>query len=150
LPGGYVKGFPDQVIRHHIVEVGSGGGSIAWARPPEPLALNQPWTDANLVLAASPRALSRRRVEARHPRRRARRSNALPPRWAIAARWPDRDGGRILTLATVTMAGRHQADNGRARNPIRANTFCSAMAAASLHASALARELSDPTVIFPA
>ena len=89
---GYVKGFPIKSAVIDIVEVGSGGGSIAWidsqnrlhvgpqsaGSTPGPVCYGRGGTeptitDANLVLGRlNPAKFSRRRNAARHGRGEAR------------------------------------------------------------------------------
>ena len=165
-----MKGFPIKSSVINIVEVGSGGGSIAWLDPQNRLHVGpqsagstpgpacygnggtEPTvTDANLVLGpAQPRALPRRRAEARRRRRARRRSSASPARSAT----PGDDGlirmaDGIIALATVIMAGAiKQISVEHGLDPREFVLFCYG-GGGPLHASALARELSIPTVVIP-
>ncbi len=168
--GGYVKGFPIKSSVINIVEVGSGGGSIAWLDPQNRLHVGpqsagstpgpacygnggtEPTvTDANLVLGRlnPDRFLGgelKLDVDAARQRGRAR----SPARSAT----PGRDGlirmaDGIIALATVIMAGAiKQISVEHGLDPREFVLFCYG-GGGPLHASALARELSIPTVVIP-
>lgn len=167
--GGYVKGFPIKSSVIDIVEVGSGGGSIAWldaqnrlhvgpksaGSAPGPACYGQGGreptvTDANLVLGR----LNAKRflggefaldAEAAHA---AVQSVAEPlgyggPNGVIEAA----DG--ILAIATVIMAGAiKKISVERGLDPRDFALFCYG-GGGPLHASALARELAIPTIVIP-
>jgi N-methylhydantoinase A len=167
--GGYVKGFPIKAPVINIVEVGSGGGSIAWLDPqnrmhvgpqsagstPGPACYgnggSEPTvTDANLVLGRlNPGhflggemkldvAAARRAVE-----RIAGPIGYTGPDGAI------RMADGIIALATVIMAGAiKQISVEHGLDPREFVLFCYG-GGGPLHASALARELSIPTVVIP-
>ena len=167
--GGYVKGFPIKSPVIDIVEVGSGGGSIAWldrqkrlhvgpqsaGSTPGPVCYGrggtQPTvTDANLVLG------------------RLNASRFLGGELAL-----DEDGARaslqeiaqalgyegdeglirmadgLIAIATVIMAGAiKQVSVEHGLDPREFVLFCYG-GGGPLHASALARELSIPMVVIP-
>jgi N-methylhydantoinase A len=167
--GGYVKGFPIKSSVINIVEVGSGGGSIAWLDPqnrlhvgpqsagstPGPACYGQGGreptvTDANLVLGrlAADRFLGGEfglDVEA---------ARAAVRRIAEPLGYRGRGGvievaDGILSIATVTMAGAiKQVSVEHGLDPRDFVLFCYG-GGGPLHASALAHELSIPTVIVP-
>jgi N-methylhydantoinase A len=167
---GYVQGFPIKSPVIDIVEVGSGGGSIAWldaqqrlhvgpqsaGSTPGPVCYGRGGTeptvtDANLVLG---------RINAEHflggeltldvPA--ARR--AIEERIAKPLEYRDADGlvrmaDGIIAIATVVMAGairRISVEHGR--DPREFVLFAYG-GGGPLHASALARELAIPTVVIP-
>jgi N-methylhydantoinase A len=167
--GGYVKGFPIKSSVVNIVEVGSGGGSIAWLDPQNRLHVgpqsagstpgpacygsggSEPTvTDANLVLGR----LSAERFLGGELRldvaaaRNAIEHIATP----LGYRGRDRlirmaDG--ILTLATTTMAGAIKQISVEHGVDLREFFLFCYGGGGPLHASALARELSIPTVVIP-
>ena len=149
--GGYVKGFPIKSSVINIVEVGSGGGSIAWLDPQNRLS-GRP---AERRLDARPRLLRQRRHRADRDRRqsgaRPAQSRPLPRRRAEARRRggaqarvaadrraarlfrrrrPDPDGGRHHLARHRHHGGRHQDRSRSSTASIRANSCCSATAAA--------------------
>ena len=167
---GYIKGFPIKSPVIDIVEVGSGGGSIIWldeqkrlhvgpqsaGSTPGPVCYGRGGeaptvTDANLVLGrlnadrflggelaltadAAPRALAEK--------------IATPLGYAGEAGVIEIAEGS-LAIATVTMAGairRVSIEHGL--DPRDFVLFCYG-GGGPLHASALARELSIPSVIIP-
>ncbi len=167
--GGYVQGFPIKSSVINIVEVGSGGGSIAWLDPqnrlhvgpqsagstPGPACYGNGGTaptvtDANLVLGRL------------HPNRFL--GGELPLRVDAASQVIERIAGPlgfggangllqmadgILSLATVIMAGAiKQISIEHGLDPREFVLFCYG-GGGPLHASALARELSIPTVVIP-
>jgi N-methylhydantoinase A len=167
--GGYVKGFPIKSSVINIVEVGSGGGSIAWLDPqgrlhvgpqsagstPGPACYGNGGTeptvtDANLLLG---------RLDPGHflggelkldvdAARTAVGAIAAPLGYTGAeAETAMADG--IIALATVIMAGAiKQISVERGLDP-REFVLFSYGGGGPLHASALARELSIPTVVIP-
>jgi N-methylhydantoinase A len=167
--GGYVKGFPIKAPVINIVEVGSGGGSIAWLDPqnrmhvgpqsagstPGPACYgnggSEPTvTDANLVLG---------RLNPGHFLGGEMRLDVAAAREAVARiagplgyTGPDgviRMADGIIALATVIMAGAiKQISVEHGLDPREFVLFCYG-GGGPLHASALARELSIPTVVIP-
>jgi N-methylhydantoinase A len=167
--GGYVKGFPIKAPVINIVEVGSGGGSIAWLDPqnrmhvgpqsagstPGPACYGNGGTeptvtDANLVLG---------RLNPGHflggemkldvaAAREAVQSIASP----LGYTGPDgviRMADGIIALATVIMAGAIKQISVEHGLDPREFVLFSYGGGGPLHASALARELSIPTVVIP-
>jgi N-methylhydantoinase A len=167
--GGYVKGFPIKSSVINIVEVGSGGGSIAWLDPQNRLSVGpqsagsmpgpacygnggaEPTvTDANLVLGRlnPDRFLGGELKLDVEAARKAVRTIAAPLGYAGADGLVQMADG-IVAIATVIMAGaikRISVEHGR--DP-REFVLFSYGGGGPLHASALARELSIPTVIVP-
>ena len=78
--GGYVKGFPIKSSVINIVEVGSGGGSIAWLDPQNRMHVGP----AKCGLDAGPRLLRQRRHRTDRDRR---QSGARPPQSRAFSRW---------------------------------------------------------------
>jgi N-methylhydantoinase A len=167
--GGYVKGFPIKSSVIDIVEVGSGGGSIAWLDPqsrmhvgpqsagsmPGPACYgnggSEPTvTDANLVLGRlhPDRFLGgelKLQVEAAH----AAIARIAGPLGFAGPDGTVRMADGILSLATVIMAGAiKQISIEHGLDPREFVLFCYG-GGGPLHASALARELSIPTVVIP-
>jgi N-methylhydantoinase A len=167
--GGYVKGFPIKSSVINIVEVGSGGGSIAWLDPQSRLHVGpqsagstpgpacygnggrEPTvTDANLVLG---RLNPGRFLGGELTLDVAAASSAIE-RIAMPMGYRGADGlirmaGGIVTLATVIMAGAiKQVSVEHGVDPREFVLFCYG-GGGPLHASALARELAIPTVIIP-
>jgi N-methylhydantoinase A len=167
--GGYVKGFPIKSSVIDIVEVGSGGGSIAWldvqnrlhvgpksaGSAPGPACYGQGGreptvTDANLVLGRlnAERFLGGEFTLDAKAAHAAVQSVAEPlgyrgPSGVIEAA----DG--ILAIATVIMAGAiKKISVERGLDPRDFVLFCYG-GGGPLHASALARELSIPTIVIP-
>jgi N-methylhydantoinase A len=167
--GGYVKGFPIKSSVINIVEVGSGGGSIAWLDPQNRLHVGpqsagstpgpacygnggaEPTvTDANLVLGRlNPnRFLGGELTLDQDAARRTIETIARP----LGYSGPDgltqmADG--IIALASVIMAGAiKQISVQHGLDPREFVLFCYG-GGGPLHASALARELSIPTVVIP-
>ncbi len=167
---GYVQGFPIKSPVIDIVEVGSGGGSIAWldaqkrlhvgpqsaGSTPGPVCYGRGGTeptitDANLLLG---------RINAAHflggelLLDEAAAENAVRERIAepLGYRGPEsaaRMADGMLAIATVIMAGairRVSVEHGR--DPREFVLFAYG-GGGPLHASALARELSIPTVVIP-
>ncbi len=167
--GGYVKGFPIKSSVINIVEVGSGGGSIAWldaqnrlhvgpqsaGSAPGPACYGhggrEPTvTDANLVLSRlnADRFLGGEFVLDDDAAR------ASVQRIAAPLGYRGRNGvieaaDGILSIATVIMAGAiKQVSVEHGLDPREFVLFCYG-GGGPLHANALARELSIPTVIVP-
>ncbi len=167
--GGYVKGFPIKSSVVNIVEVGSGGGSIAWLDPqnrlhvgpqssgstPGPacygLGGHEPTvTDANLVL----QRLDPKRFLGGEFALDADAARVAVERIAKPLGYAGSDGlvetaDGILSIATVIMAGAiKQVSVEHGLDPRDFVLFCYG-GGGPLHASALAHELSIPTVIVP-
>jgi N-methylhydantoinase A len=167
--GGYVKGFPIKSSVINIVEVGSGGGSIAWLDPqsrlhvgpqsagsmPGPACYGKGGeaptvTDANLVLGR----LNPDRFLGGELKLDARAAHGAIERIAAPLGFHGSGGSTrmadgILSLASVIMAGaikRISIEHGL--DPREFVLFCYG-GGGPLHASALARELSIPTVVIP-
>jgi N-methylhydantoinase A len=167
--GGYVKGFPIKSSVINIVEVGSGGGSIAWLDPQNRLHVGpqsagstpgpacyghggrEPTvTDANLVLGrlSVDRFLGGEFI----PDGEAARSSVQ--RIAEPLGYREHSGlievaDGILSIATVIMAGAiKQVSVERGLDPRDFVLFCYG-GGGPLHANALAHELSIPTIIIP-
>ncbi|HEV3373270.1 MAG TPA: hydantoinase/oxoprolinase family protein [Xanthobacteraceae bacterium] len=167
--GGYVKGFPIKSSVIDLVEVGSGGGSIAWLDPqnrmhvgphsagstPGPACYGNGGTeptvtDANLVLGR----LHPNRFLGGELRLDVEAAGAAIERIAGPLGFQGSDGllrmaDGILALATVIMAGAiKQISIEHGLDPREFVLFCYG-GGGPLHASALARELSIPTVVVP-
>ena len=167
--GGYVKGFPIKSSVIDIVEVGSGGGSIAWLDPqnrmhvgpqsagsmPGPACYGnggrEPTvTDANLLLGR----LNPDRFLGGELTLQVESAQRAIERIAGPLGYGDRNGAvqmadGILSLATVIMAGAiKQISIEHGLDPREFVLFCYG-GGGPLHASALARELSIPTVVIP-
>jgi N-methylhydantoinase A len=167
--GGYTKGFPIKSSVIDIVEVGSGGGSIAWldsqnrlhvgpqsaGSAPGPACYerggSEPTiTDANLLLGRldASRFLGGDFALDVEAARTAVRQIAEP------LGYPGDSGSieiadGILSIATVIMAGAiKQVSVEHGLDPRDFALLCYG-GAGPLHASKLARELSIPTVIIP-
>jgi len=167
--GGYVKGFPIKSSVINIVEVGSGGGSIAWLDPQSRLHVgpqsagstpgpacygnggSEPTvTDANLVLGR----LNPARFLGGELKLDTNAAREAIARIAGLLGYTGDDGlirmaDGIIALATVIMAGAiKQISVEHGLDPREFVLFCYG-GGGPLHASALARELSIPTVIIP-
>jgi N-methylhydantoinase A len=167
--GGYVKGFPIKSSVIDIVEVGSGGGSIAWLDPQSRLHVGpqsagstpgpacygnggtEPTvTDANLVLGR----LHPNRFLGGELRLDVEAAGAAIERIAGPLGFRGSNGllrmaDGILSLATVIMAGAiKQISIAHGLDPREFVLFCYG-GGGPLHAGALARELSIPTVVVP-
>jgi N-methylhydantoinase A len=167
--GGYVKGFPIKSPVINIVEVGSGGGSIAWLDPQNRLHVgpqsagsapgpacyghggrDPTVTDANLVLGRlnADRFLGGEFVLDVEAARAAVRGIAEPLGYKDSTGLIDVADG-ILSIATVIMAGAiKQVSVEHGLDPRDFVLFCYG-GGGPLHACALAHELSIPTVIIP-
>lgn len=168
--GGYVRGLPIKSSVMDVVEVGSGGGSIAWldsqrrlhvgpqsaGSTPGPVCYGRggsepTLTDANLVLG---------RLNPDNFLGGEMKLDASGAERAIEERiaWPLGYGGRdgmirmadgIISIAIVVMAGAiRRVSIERGLDPRDFVLFCYG-GGGPLHASALARELSIPTVVIP-
>ena len=167
--GGYVKGFPIKSSVIDIVEVGSGGGSIAWLDPQNRLHVGpqsagstpgpacygnggtEPTvTDANLVLGR----LNPARFLGGELKLDTAAAEAAIAQIAGPLGYTGHDGSirmaeGILSLATVIMAGAiKQISIEHGLDPREFVLFCYG-GGGPLHASALAHELSIPTVVVP-
>ncbi len=168
--GGYVKGFPIKSPVIDIIEVGSGGGSIAWldgqnrlhvgprsaGSAPGPACYGQGGaeptvTDANLVLGrlAPDRFLGgEMKLDTEAARASILARLATPLGYSGADAVLELADG-IIVIATIVMAGairRQTVEHGR--DP-RDFVLFSYGGGGPLHASALARELAIPVVVVP-
>ena len=168
--GGYVKGFPIKSPVIDIVEVGSGGGSIAWldsqkrlhvgpqsaGSTPGPVCYGRGGTDptvtdANLVLGrAQCRQLPRRRDAAR----RTAAEQAIAKGIAAPLGYGGEDGhdamaDGIISIATVNMAGAIRRISVEHGLDPRDFVLFSYGGGGPLHSCALAHELSIPTIVIP-
>jgi N-methylhydantoinase A len=167
---GYVRGFPIKSPVIDIVEVGSGGGSIAWLDPqqrlhvgprsagstPGPVCYGRGGTeptvtDANVLLGRIGAAafLGGELVLDRDAAARALAARIGEPLGYDGDQGLLHLAEGIIAIATVTMAGairRVSVEHGR--DPREFVLFAYG-GGGPLHASALARELSIPTVIVP-
>jgi N-methylhydantoinase A len=167
--GGYVKGFPIKSSVINIVEVGSGGGSIAWLDPQNRLSVGpqsagstpgpacygnggaEPTvTDANLVLGRlNPDRFLGGELKLDTAAARKAMQKIGEPLGYAGADGLTRMADGIISLATVIMAGAIKTISiEHGRDPREFVLFCYG-GGGPLHASALARELSIPTVIIP-
>jgi N-methylhydantoinase A len=167
--GGYVKGFPIKSSVINIVEVGSGGGSIAWLDPqlrlhvgpqsagstPGPACYGNGGTeptvtDANLVLGR----LNPDRFLGGEIKLDAGAARKAVEPIAESLDYTGRNGvtqmaDGILALATAIMGGAiKQISVEHGLDPREFVLFCYG-GGGPLHGSALARELSIPTVVIP-
>ena len=167
---GYVKGFPIRSPVIDIVEVGSGGGSIAWidgqsrlhvgpqsaGSNPGPACYGQGGeaptvTDANLVLGRlNPERFLGGELRLDTDMARA----AIADKVAAPLGFTGEDGtirmaDGIIAIATVTMAGAIRRVSVEHGLDPRDFVLFSYGGGGPLHAAALARELSIPTVIVP-
>ena len=167
---GYKYGFPMKTPVVDIVEVGAGGGSIAWlddqqrlhvgpqsaGSTPGPVCYRRGGTeptvtDANLILG---RVNAANFLGGELTLDTEAASNALLERVARPLGYGDREGAvriaeGILSIATVSMAGairRVSIEHGR--DP-RDFVLFAYGGGGPLHASALAHELSIPTIVIP-
>jgi N-methylhydantoinase A len=167
---GYVRGFPIKSAVIDIVEVGSGGGSIAWIDPqkrlhvgpqsagstPGPVSYSRGGTeptvtDANLVLG---------RLNADHFLGGEMKLNHNAARRAIEHRIAEPLGyagengviqmaDGIISIATVVMAGAIRKISVEHGLDPRDFVLFSYGGGGPLHACALAHELSIPTIVVP-
>jgi N-methylhydantoinase A len=167
---GYVKGFPIRSPVINIVEVGSGGGSIAWldsqkrlhvgpksaGSTPGPVCYGRGGTeptvtDANLVLGRlnPDRFLGGElKLDTKAAERSIRDVVAKPLGYSDAS-GVERMADGILAIATVIMAGAiRQVSVEHGLDP-RDFVLFSYGGGGPLHASALAHELNIPTVVIP-
>ena len=167
--GGYVQGFPIKSPVIDIVEVGSGGGSVAWLDPlnrlhvgprsagstPGPVCYGRGGveatvTDANLVLGRlnADRFLGGELKLDTEGARRAIAALAEPLGYAGESGMLRMADG-VLSLATIIMAGAiRQVSVEHGLDP-RDFVLFSYGGGGPLHAAALARELSIPVVVIP-
>jgi N-methylhydantoinase A len=167
---GYVRGFPIKSAVIDIVEVGSGGGSLAWIDPqkrlhvgpqssgstPGPVSYGRGGTeptvtDANLVLG---------RLNADHflggemklnnsAARRAIEQHIAEPLGYAGENGMIQMADGIISIATVVMAGAIRKISVEHGLDPRDFVLFSYGGGGPLHASALAHELSIPTIIIP-
>lgn len=167
---GYVKGFPIKSPVIDIVEVGSGGGSIAWldsqnrlhvgprsaGSTPGPVCygrggIEPTVTDANLVLGRlNPKGFLGGEIDLDvEGARRAIADNIAAPLGYSGEDGLVRMADGILSIATVLMAGAiRRVSVERGLDP-RDFVLFSYGGGGPLHGAALARELSIPTVVVP-
>ena len=168
--GGYIQGFPVKAPVIDVIEVGSGGGSIAWldeqkrlhvgprsaGSTPGPVCYGRGGTeltvtDANLLLG---RLAPDRFLGGELPLDMEEAKTALLRDMAPSLGYTDEPGvvelaDGIISIATVVMAGavrRQTIEHGR--DP-RDFVLFSYGGAGPLHAVALAHELSIPSVVVP-
>jgi N-methylhydantoinase A len=167
--GGYVQGFPIKSSVIDIVEVGSGGGSIAWLDPqnrlhvgpqsagstPGPACYGNGGTaptvtDANLLLGRlNPDRFLGGELKLDIAAARSAIAQIAGPLGYGGGDGTVRMADGILSLATVIMAGAiKQISIEHGLDPREFVLFCYG-GGGPLHASALARELSIPTVVVP-
>jgi N-methylhydantoinase A len=167
---GYVRGFPIKSAVIDIVEVGSGGGSIAWidrqkrlhvgpqsaGSTPGPVSYGRGGTeptvtDANLVLG---------RLNADHflggemrlnnnAARRAIEQRIAEPLGYAGENGPIQMADGIISIATVVMAGAIRKISVEHGLDPRDFVLFSYGGGGPLHACALAHELSIPTIVIP-
>ncbi len=167
---GYVQGFPIKWPVIDIVEVGSGGGSIAWlddqnrlhvgpqsaGSTPGPVCYDRGGTeptvtDANLVLGRlNPhRFLGGELSLGVESARRAITAKTAEPLGYRGEEGLIRTADGIVSIATVLMAGAiRQVSVERGLDP-RDFVLFAYGGGGPLHASALARELSIPAIVIP-
>jgi len=167
--GGYVKGFPIKSPVLDIVEVGSGGGSIAWmdsqnrlhvgpksaGSTPGPVCYGRGGgeptvTDANLVLGRiNPEKFLGGELKLDTDGARRAIAKMAEPLGYAGSDGALRVADGILSIATVIMAGAiKQVSVEHGLDPRDFILFAYG-GGGPLHASALARELSIPTVVVP-
>jgi N-methylhydantoinase A len=167
---GYIKGFPIKSAVIDVVEVGSGGGSIAWLDPqkrlhvgpqsagstPGPVAYGRGGTeptvtDANLVLG---------RLNAGNFLGGEMKLDVSAAQGSVTQRIADPLGYRgedgmirmadgIISIATVIMAGAIRKISVEHGLDPRDFILFSYGGGGPLHAGALAHELSIPTIVIP-
>jgi N-methylhydantoinase A len=167
--GGYVKGFPIKSSVINIVEVGSGGGSIAWLDPqhrlhvgpqsagstPGPACYGYGGTeptvsDANLVLGRlNPDRFLGGELKLDSEAARAAVGKIAAPLGYTGGSGLIAMADGIIALATVIMAGAIKQITVEHGLDPREFVLFSYGGGGPLHASALARELSIPTVVIP-
>ena len=167
---GYVKGFPIRSAVIDIVEVGSGGGSIAWidsqkrlhvgpqsaGSTPGPACygrggMEPTVTDANLVLG---RLNAGNFLGGEMPLDNGAAKRAVAERIATPLGYAGENGmiqmaDGVISIATVIMAGAiRKVSVGHGLDP-RDFILFSYGGGGPLHSCALAHELSIPTVVIP-
>jgi N-methylhydantoinase A len=167
---GYIKGFPIKSAVIDVVEVGSGGGSIAWLDPqkrlhvgpqsagstPGPVAYGRGGTeptvtDANLVLGrlnAGNFLGGEMKLDVSAAQRSVTQRIADP----LGYRGEDgmiRMADGIISIATVIMAGAIRKISVEHGLDPRDFILFSYGGGGPLHACALAHELSIPTIVIP-
>jgi N-methylhydantoinase A len=167
---GYVKGFPIKSPVINIVEVGSGGGSILWlddqkrlhvgpqsaGSTPGPVCYGRGGTeptvtDANLILG---RLNAERFLGGELTLDPAAAMKALSEKIAVPLGYPGEPGAiemaeGSLAIATVVMAGAIRRVSIEHGLDPRDFALFAYGGCGPLHAVAIARELSIPTVIIP-
>ncbi len=168
--GGYIQGFPIKSPVIDIVEVGSGGGSIAWLDPQQRLkvgprsagstpgpvcygrgGMEPTVTDANLILGriAAANFLGGELALDQTTATQMIAEQIATPLGFVGQDSLYRAADGIVSIATVVMAGairRISVEHGR--DPRDFVLFCYG-GGGPLHGAALARELSIPTVVIP-
>ena len=167
---GYVKGFPIKSAVIDIVEVGSGGGSIAWidsqkrlhvgpqsaGSTPGPVCYGRSGTDptitdANLILGRlNPENFlgGEMQLDVNAAQRAITRRIATPLGYAGESGMIQMADG-IISIAAVVMAGAIRKISIEHGLDPRDFVLFSYGGGGPLHACALARELSIPTVVIP-
>ena len=167
---GYVKGFPIKSAVIDIVEVGSGGGSIAWidsqkrlhvgpqsaGSTPGPVCYarggtDPTITDANLVLGRlNPGNFlgGEMKLDLNTAQRAITQQIAIPLGYGGESGMIQIADG-IIAIATVIMAGAIRKISVEHGLDPRDFVLFSYGGGGPLHACALARELSSPTVVIP-
>jgi N-methylhydantoinase A len=167
---GYIKGFPIKSAVIDIVEVGSGGGSIAWldsqkrlhvgpqsaGSTPGPVSYgrggSEPTvTDANLVLGRLNAANflgGEMKLDTKAAERAIAEQIAAPLGYAGASGMVQMADG-IISIATVIMAGAIRKVSVEHGLDPRDFILFSYGGGGPLHSCALAHELSIPTVVIP-
>jgi N-methylhydantoinase A len=167
---GYVKGFPIKSAVIDVVEVGSGGGSIGWldsqkrlhvgpesaGSTPGPVCYGRGGTeptvtDANLVLGrlnAGNFLGGEMQLDVAAARRAIEQKVATPLGYTGESGMTQMADG-IISIATVIMAGAIRKISVEHGLDPRDFILFSYGGGGPLHASALARELSIPTVVIP-
>jgi N-methylhydantoinase A len=167
---GYVKGFPIKSAVIDIVEVGSGGGSIAWidtqkrlhvgprsaGSTPGPVSygrggMEPTVTDANLLLGRLNPANflgGEMKLEVRAAQEAVAQKIAKPLGYAGESGMVQMADG-IISIATVIMAGAIRKISVEHGLDPRDFILFSYGGGGPLHACALAHELSIPTVVIP-
>jgi N-methylhydantoinase A len=167
---GYIKGFPIKSAVIDIVEVGSGGGSVAWldsqkrlhvgpqsaGSMPGPVSYGRGGTeptvtDANLVLG---RLNARNFLGGEMKLDVSAAQDVVAHRVAKPLNYPGRDGmiqmaDGIISIATVIMAGAIRKISVEHGLDPRDFILFSYGGGGPLHACRLAHELSIPTVVIP-
>jgi N-methylhydantoinase A len=167
---GYVRGFPIKSAVIDIVEVGSGGGSIAWVdsqkrlhvgpqsagSTPGPVSYGRGGTDptvtdANLVLGRlnADHFLGGEMKLNNNAARRAIEQRIAEPLGYVGENGVIQMADGIISIATVVMAGAIRKISVEHGLDPRDFVLFSYGGGGPLHACALAHELSIPTIVIP-